>query len=242
MRDPNKKLMAAGAHFEAAAPETILRWAVDEFGAGLTMACSFGMQSVVMIDMLHRMDLLGRVEVFYLDTGVLFDETHETREKVEAKYGFRAVRVAPELTLDAQAARHGDSLWDTDPNACCQIRKVEPLRRHLFGKKAWITGMRRSHHAGRSSLPVAQWDAANGLAKVNPVATWDDKTLWRYIHQHGVPHNSLYEQGYGSIGCMPCTRPVRAGEDPRAGRWAGRAKNECGIHTGSSVRPLPVVG
>jgi phosphoadenosine phosphosulfate reductase len=227
-----------------APPQEILRWAVDQYAPGLVMACSFGMQSVVLIDMLHRMDLLDRVTVFYIDTGVLFEQTHQTRIRVQERYQFQAQRVASELSWKQQQEQYGGHLYERGAEGvaqCCAIRKVEPLRRYLSDKPAWITGMRRSHSSTRSAVPVVMWDDANGLVKVNPVALLDDATLWGYIEAHDVPYNPLYDQGYGSIGCDTpiCTRPVKPGEDPRAGRWAGLGKSECGIHMdGQIVRSL----
>ncbi|RMG13510.1 MAG: phosphoadenylyl-sulfate reductase [Deltaproteobacteria bacterium] len=223
------------ARLEGRAPEEILGWAVQKVPAGLSLACSFGMQSVVLIDMLHRLGLLSRVEVFYLDTGLLFEETLAVREALRDRYGLEPVRVCPNLSLDEQARRYGDRLWERDPTRCCALRKVEPLRRYLAEKEAWITGLRRAHGKTRAKVPVLHWDAANGLMKINPMAAVDEKEIWRYIHRRSVPYNALYDQGYPSIGCAPCTRPVAPGEDPRSGRWAGQDKTECGIHVDGEV-------
>ncbi len=239
-----QELEAEARRLDEAAPQDILRWAVERYRPGIALACSFGMQSVVLIDMLHKLDLLGDVEVFYLDTGVLFDETHQTRFRIQQRYGFDAERVEPELTWTGQQNQYEGHLYERGPegiNACCRIRKVEPMRRYLKGRSAWITGMRRRHAQTRAQLPVALWDRANGLAKVNPVAAFDTETLWGYIKANDVPYNPLYDQGYKSIGCNTpiCTRPVAEGEDERAGRWAGMGKTECGIHVdGKSVRSL----
>ncbi len=244
------ELAAAAGELENAPPQEILRWAVDRYATdgtdegGIALACSFGMQSVVLIDMLDQLGRLDEVEVFYLDTGVLFGETHQTRLRIQANYDFQAVRVSPPLTWAEQQAKYGGHLYARGVegiHACCRIRKVEPMRRHLADKRAWITGARRRHSDTRSRLPVVLWDQVNGLVKVNPVAALDDAALWGYIKAHDVPYNPLYDQGYGSIGCNTpvCTRPIRPGEDPRAGRWAGLDKTECGIHVdGKSVRSL----
>ena len=229
----------AAERLETAPPQEILRWAVEQFRPKLALACSFGMQSVAIIHMLAEAELLDGVEVFYLDTGVLFNETHQTRLKIQQRYGFDAVRVAPRLTWEQQQAKYGGHLYERGPegiNQCCFLRKVEPMRRHLADKAAWITGMRRSHAKTRADVPVVMWDAANGLVKVNPVAALDSDTLWGYIKANDVPYNSLYDQGYKSIGCATpvCTRPVAEGEDERAGRWGG-VKTECGIHVDGNV-------
>ncbi len=223
-----------------APPQQTLQWAVETHRPSLALACSFGMQSVVMIDMLHQLGLLDGVEVFYLDTGVLFDETHLTRIRVQERYGFQAVRVEPQLTWTGQQIKYDGDLYRRGPegiNECCRIRKVEPLRRHLADKTAWITGMRRSHGNTRQKLPVVLWDQVNQLVKINPLAGFETQTLWGYIKANDVPYNPLYDQGYKSIGCNTpiCTRPVGPHEDERAGRWVGLAKTECGIHVDGRV-------
>ena len=234
-------LHQAAEALEQSSPQEILRWAVDRYAPHISLACSFGMQSVVVIDMLHDMGLLSDVEVFYLDTGVLFPETHQTRLKVSERYGIQPVRVAPRLSIAEQAVEHGEKLWERQPDACCYMRKVEPARQYLTGKRAWITGLRRGHSRTRSELPVVGWDAANDMAKINPMALLDEDTLWGYIKANKVPYNPLYDQGYPSIGCTPeqCTATVGIGGDQRAGRWAGRGKTECGLHVdGKSVKSL----
>lgn len=230
-------LRDAAERLEATPPQEILQWAVARYRPDIHLACSFGMQSVVIIDMLHKLDLLHDVGVFYLDTGVLFSETHQTRLRLQAKYNFEAVRVAPDLSWAEQQRQYGGHLYEQGAegiNKCCFIRKVAPMRKYFkqTGARAWITGMRRSHNATRESVPVALWDDANGLAKINPLAAMDSETLWGYIKANNVPYNPLYDQGYRSIGCNTpvCTQPVREGEDERGGRWAGTGKTECGIH------------
>lgn len=235
-------LRDAAERLEGAPPQEILRWAIETYRPDVHLACSFGMQSVVIIDMLHKLGLLPQVKVFYLDTGVLFPETHNTRLRLQARYDFEAVRVAPEMSWEEQRKQYEGHLYERGPdgiNQCCFIRKVAPMRKHLqdVGARAWITGMRRAHNATRESLPVALWDRANGLAKINPLAPMDNNTLWAYIKANNVPYNALYDQGYRSIGCNTpvCTRPVRDGEDERAGRWAGTGKTECGIHVDGNI-------
>lgn len=241
--EQERLLDEAAERLEDQPPQEVLRYAVEQYPEGLAMACSFGMQSVAMIDMLWRMDLLDAVEVFYLDTGVLFDETHRTRLRVQEAYGFLATRVAPEISWDEQYRMYGGHLYERGPegiNECCRIRKVEPMKRFLADKKAWISGMRRSHARTRADVPVALWDHANGLAKFNPVAPLDDQTIWGYINANGVPYNPLYDQGYPSIGCNTpvCTQKVEPGGDPRSGRWGG-VKVECGIHVdGKNISSL----
>jgi len=230
---------------ESAPPQEILRWAVERYRAGgISLACSFGAQSVACIDMLHQMGLLSAVEVFYLDTGVLFPETHQTRLRIQERYGFFAVRVAPELSWEDQQIEYRGHLYQRAREGvdhCCHIRKVEPQRKYLQGKAAWITGMRRAHGRTRAELPVVGWDAVNGMAKINPMALVDDAALWGYIKANDVPYNPLYDQGYGSIGCNTpvCTKPG----DARSGRWSGLGKTECGIHLdGKVIKSLDASG
>lgn len=237
--DHKRAIGRTARELENHSPEDILQWAVEQYSPGLVMACSFGMQSVAMIDMLARRDLLDQIEVYYIDTGVLFEQTHETRRLVERRYGFEAVRVSSELSWEDQQKEYGGHLYERGKegiNTCCRIRKVEPQRRYLADKSAWISGMRRSHSKTRAHLPVVLWDEANHAVKVNPVAALSDENIWSYIKAHHVPYNPLYDQGYPSIGCNTpiCTRRVKPGADPRSGRWGG-VKGECGIHLDGNV-------
>lgn len=215
---------------ETAPPQDILRWAVDRYAPDIVLATGFGLQSVAQIHMLHDIGLLNQVEVFYLETDVLFDETHDTRLRLEAKYGFAATAVRPTVSLKQQADEFGPALWDTDPSACCRIRKVEPLRKFLAGRGAWITGLRRSGSQTRSAVPVVMWDEVGQLPKINPMACMDSDTVMGYIKAYDIPYNTLRDQGYRSIGCTHCTLPVEEGQDERAGRWSKHGKTECGIH------------
>lgn len=210
-------------------PQTILTWAARAFAGRLALACSFGGASgLVLLDMLVHID--RRVPVYYLDTGLLFEETYEHVARVAKHYGIEPVRVRPALTLPAQAALHGERLWERNPDRCCALRKVEPQREFLRGYAAWISGIRRADSATRKETSVVAWDDTFGLLKINPLATWSDDQVWAYIHAHGVPYNPLHDRGYRSIGCVTCTVTAAGGEDARAGRWKGFAKTECGLH------------
>jgi phosphoadenosine phosphosulfate reductase len=213
-------------------PQEILRWASQEFQPGLTLACSFGGPTgMVLLDMMMPID--PSVEVFYLDTDFLFPETYHLREACEARYGFKAIGYKSLLTPEAQAQQYGEALWSRNPDLCCELRKVEPNNRALEGKTAWISGMRRDQAATRGNIGIVEWDKKFGLVKLNPLATWDEKRVWRYILEHDVPYNELHDKSYPSIGCTYCTRPVAAGADPRSGRWAEFDKTECGIQEGT---------
>ncbi|GAB7388567.1 phosphoadenylyl-sulfate reductase [Bacillaceae bacterium] len=213
---------------ESESPEAILAWAVRTFGEKITLACSFGAEDVVLVDMLVRID--PKASIFFLDTDKHFRETYETKERLEEKYQISFIRMKPQLTLEEQAKKYGDELWKRDPNLCCNIRKVEPLQRILSRYDAWITGIRREQAPTRANAKKVEWDRKFGLVKVNPLADWTWEDVWNYIREHDVPYNPLHDRNYPSIGCEVCTRPVRPGEDLRAGRWSGFDKTECGLH------------
>ncbi|MDI3257758.1 MAG: phosphoadenylyl-sulfate reductase [Kyrpidia sp.] len=213
---------------EGREPVDILAWALDRFYPRIALACSFGVEDVVLVDMATR--LRPDVQIFYLDTGLLFPETYEVRDRVVERYRPNLRRVRPALTVSEQAAEYGEALWSRDPNTCCRIRKVEPLQEVLADLDAWITGIRREQAPTRAGAREVEVDRKFGLIKVNPLAAWTSREVWAYVHEHQVPYNVLHDRGYPSIGCAPCTRPVRPGEDPRAGRWSGFDKTECGLH------------
>ncbi|USB32722.1 phosphoadenylyl-sulfate reductase [Paenibacillus sp. YPG26] len=212
---------------ETATPQEIISWAVETF-PNITFACSFGAEDVVLVDMLRKISTTA--DIFYLDTDFHFKETYETRDKMAEKYNIEFVRVSPKLTPEEQAAQHGDQLWLSDPNACCNIRKVEPLTRVLSGYDAWITGIRRDQAPTRANAKKVEYDYKFGLIKFNPIADWTTEDVWNYIRENNVLYNPLHDQNFPSIGCEYCTRAVMPGEDPRAGRWATSEKTECGLH------------
>jgi phosphoadenosine phosphosulfate reductase len=213
--------------FENASPETVLKWAVETFPKS-TFACSFGAEDVVLVDMLQKIS--PQTDIFYLDTDFHFKETYETRDRLAERYGIRFVQVKPELTPEQQAAEYGDELWKRDPNACCNIRKVKPLVGILSQYDAWITGIRRDQAPTRANAKKVEYDTKFGLVKFNPLAAWTSEDVWNYIRANDVIYNPLHDRNYPSIGCEYCTRPVMPGEDPRAGRWSGTDKIECGLH------------
>lgn len=224
----DEELRAISDGFEGARPDDVLRWALDEFGDGVALATGFGVEGCVLIDVVARIN--RRARVFYLDTDLLFPETYALIERLSARYGVRFERRAARLPLEAQAGRHGERLWERDPEECCRLRKVEPLREMLMGLRAWVTAIRREQTPARARAGVVERDAKFGIVKINPLAPWSSRDVWHYALTHDVPYNPLHDVGYPSIGCVPCTTPVRIGEDPRAGRWRGTAKTECGLH------------
>ena len=209
-------------------PERVLAWAFDTFGEAVAISSAFGAEGMVLIDMASR--VRRNFRLFTLDTEFLFPETYNLMDRVEEKYGITIEKVYPLLSPEEQERVHGAALWQRNPDECCNLRKVEPLRRKLGELKAWITSIRRDQTAARAGVGKIEWDEKFGLVKINPVADWSSKQVWQYIRQHDVPYNALHEQSYPSIGCTHCTRAVRPGEDPRAGRWAGSSKTECGLH------------
>ncbi|CAH8773179.1 phosphoadenylyl-sulfate reductase [Paenibacillus dendritiformis] len=213
--------------FEHTAPEELIAWAVETFPK-LTFACSFGAEDVVLVDMLQRIS--PSTDIFYLDTDFHFRETYETRDRLSERYNLEFVRVAPALSPEEQAELHGEALWEREPNLCCNIRKVEPLTGILGQYDAWITGIRRDQAPTRAHTKKVEYDTKFGLMKFNPLAAWTSEDVWNYIRSHDVVYNPLHDLNYPSIGCSYCTRQVRPGEDPRAGRWSGTGKVECGLH------------
>ncbi|MEK3789432.1 MULTISPECIES: phosphoadenylyl-sulfate reductase [Paenibacillus] len=212
---------------EHASPEDIIRYAVETF-PNITFACSFGAEDVVLVDMLQKIS--PSTDIFYLDTDFHFQETYDTRDRLADHYNIDFVKVAPQITPEEQAQQHGEELWKSDPNACCNIRKVEPLTRILSQYEAWITGIRRDQAPTRANAKKIEYDQKFGLVKFNPIAHWTSEDVWQYIRDNGIIYNPLHDRNYPSIGCEYCTRQVAAGEDPRAGRWSGNDKTECGLH------------
>lgn len=215
-------------------PWEVLRWGAEKFGKSMVLACSFGYEDVALVHMLHR--VAPETDIFYLDTDLLFPETYETRDRLAKALDKTFIRVRPEYSLEEQAKLWGEELWKRDANACCGIRKVNPLRRFLKGYSAWCTGIRREQSPTRAHTEVVEWDYQFGLLKLNPLAYWSAKEVWAYIREHNIPYNPMHDRRYPSIGCVPCTRQVQPGEDSRAGRWSGMDKTECGLHPSGEIK------
>jgi len=232
------RIQQVAARLDRATPEETLRWAFDEFGDGLTIATGFGAEGVALIDMAVK--LAPNPNIFFLDTAFLFSETYDLRRRIEDRYGIEIQSFQSELTPEQQETEFGPKLWSTNPDLCCRLRKLEPLKQALRDRAAWVTAIRRDQTIERSTAEVVEWDYQWRLVKVNPLVRWSKGDVWDYIKRNGVPYNSLHERGYPSIGCTHCTVAVREGEDERAGRWAGRQKTECGLH--APARSLVVPG
>ena len=216
-------------------PEEIIRSAVDFFGAPFTaLASSFGAEDQVITDILHRENL--QVPVFTLDTGRLPQETYDVLDATRSRYGIKIEVLFPETSaVEEMVTNNGVNLFYDSVKLrreCCRIRKVQPLTKKLSKQKAWICGLRREQSVTRTAEAPVEWDAAFGLHKINPLAEVSDAWVWEYIKSHQVPYNALHDHGYPSIGCAPCTRAVKPGEDIRAGRWWWEIAEhrECGLH------------
>jgi phosphoadenosine phosphosulfate reductase len=214
--------------FEKLPAADVLRWGLTTFADDIVLSTGFGPSGIVLMHMVSQ--IRPKTAVFYLQTNLFFPETLALRDELSERLGLQFTEVHSGLSLNEQAHQFGAALWQRNPDLCCRLRKVEPLRRYLADKKAWITGIRRDQSPTRCQTQIVSWDNANHLVKLCPLAGWTQDQVWAYIEQHDLPTNILHEEGYPSIGCMPCTRPVTAGEAERAGRWAGTEKLECGIH------------
>jgi phosphoadenosine phosphosulfate reductase len=209
-----------------ASAEEVLAWAVRTFGDGLIVASN--MQDAVLVDLAARAH--PAVEVLFLETGYHFAETIGTRDAVAATYDVRIVNTQARATVAEQDAAEGKDLFAREPDRCCLLRKVVPLQNTLSRYDVWVTGVRRVEAPTRADTPLITYDEKFGLVKINPIAAWSDEDMDAYIAEHNILVNPLVDAGYPSIGCAPCTRKPPPGEDKRAGRWAGRAKTECGLH------------
>ena len=209
-------------------PAEVLAWAATNAGPRVAFATGFGAEGCVIIDLIARAHL--PIEVFTLDTGLLFPETYALWHALEARYGISIRAVKPARTVEQQAEDDGPALWSREPDRCCDQRKVEPLREALAGLSAWVTAIRRDQTPERATAQLVEDDHKFGLLKINPLVTWTHDDVWGHLYAHDVPFNPLHERGYPSIGCQPCTSQIVSGESLRAGRWRDAQKRECGIH------------
>ena len=226
---------ALNRRFAKAEPQEILQWALTALHPHVALASSFGAEDVALIDMMVKIRPDARVVT--LDTGRLPQETYEVIDAIREKYGVIIEAFFPQADqVESFVRREGVNAFYRSielRKACCQVRKVEPLGRALTGLKGWITGLRRDQAVTRGAVQTVEWDADHGgLYKINPLAAWSSDQVWAYLKAHGVPYNVLHDRGYPSLGCAPCTRAVKPGEDPRAGRWWWEQpeQKECGLH------------
>ena len=214
------------AALEARPAQEIATWAAEVFGRDLIVAAS--MQDLILPHLFAQ--VIPDVDVLFLQTGYHFEETLATLQVAAAQLAITVVEAMPVQSVAEQDAQYGEKLHDRDPNLCCFLRKVDPLARSLAGRAAWVSGVRRAEAPTRANTPIVSWDDKHDLVKINPLVNWSEQDVEDYQVSHGLPRNPLVAQGYPSIGCAPCTRKVAPGEDPRAGRWSGNDKTECGIH------------
>lgn len=222
---------AASRRLAAASPQEVLRWAIDAYAPRLTMATAFGPEGCVLMHMLAEMGESDAVRIFNLDTGYQFPETLELRDRIAERYGIRVELIGAAESVAEYESLNGGPVYSVEPDRCCRERKLGPLRRAVAGYDAWISAIRADQSAHRARADVVGWDSKFGLAKVNPLLRWTKRDVWAFIVANHVPYNPLHDRGYPSIGCWPCTHPVAEGADERAGRWAGQAKTECGLHS-----------
>ena len=216
----------AGRDLEGASALEILGWADEQFGPSWAVASSMADAVVPSLAAQVR----PGVDILFLDTGYHFAETIGTRDAVAATLPVTIRTITPRQSVEQQDASFGARLYERNPDQCCALRKVMPLRAALNDYVAWASGLRRDEAATRANVRVVEWDEQRGMVKLNPIAAWTQDDIDRYIAENGVLVNPLLSDGYGSIGCWPCTRRIKPGEDPRAGRWAGTNKVECGLH------------
>jgi phosphoadenosine phosphosulfate reductase len=234
---PTTEIEALNARFETAHPSEILRWAFEDSGLErVAIASAFQAEGTVVIHLATQ--IRPDVPILFLETGFQFAETLAFKERLTEELGLNVVELVGEYSNDRQAAEFGPRLYERDPELCCEINKVRPMVEALRGLDAWITSVRRDSSPTRAETPIVdryELEPGRDIVKVNPMATWTRQQVWRYLKEQDLPHNPLYDLGYASIGCAPCTRLRFAGEPERAGRWAGIAKWECGIHVAESA-------
>lgn len=207
----------------------VIQWSYDHYGDDIVYACSFGIEGIVLVDLIAKVK--PSAKIIFLDTDVHFKETYETIEKVRTRYpDLNITSKKSELTLDEQALKYGEKLWETNPNQCCRLRKLIPLEEALSEGHAWISGLRREQSESRRYVNFINKDEKFKSIKICPLIHWTWKEVWRYVHKHQLPYNTLHDKGYPSIGCSHCTAPAYNMDDLRSGRWKGSGKTECGLH------------
>ena len=230
------ELVGWNERFQTATPQELLAWASERWGEQMALSCSFCRATgMVLLDMVTA--VAPATPVLFLDTGLLFPETYRLVAEVEARYGIVPRAVQPARTVAQQAAVEGPALWERDPDRCCGLRKVRPLVDALAPFDAWIAGIRRDGGGSRAKTQLLAWSTKYHLVKLNPLAFWSERDVWRYIHTHNVPYNRLLDRGYRSLGCHTCTW-LPTDDDPRSGRWAGFNKTECGLHLEQPSQPV----
>ncbi|MEZ4730622.1 MAG: phosphoadenylyl-sulfate reductase [Caldilineaceae bacterium] len=214
--------------FDAAATTDLLRWSIQTFGTGLSIGTSFGASGLVLMDL--ALQIQPDVDIFYVDTGYFFPETLQLITQLERRYQRTFRRVTTQLSIGEQEKRYGPALYQNDPDLCCHLRKVSPMKQALTDSTAWVSALRHDQASTRQAVPMVQWNERYNIVKIAPLIHWAETDIWQYIHEHELPYNELHDRNYPSIGCWPCTHAVQPGDDLRAGRWRGSNKVECGLH------------
>lgn len=210
-------------------PEGLLKWIANNLPLDkVIMGTGFGPPGIVLLDMLFK--VTRDISVFYIDTGFLFEQTYELKNNLEEKYEFEFLRFSTELSPEQQEQKFGEKLWEKEPDTCCNIRKVLPMKDALEDYDYWITGIRKKQTSVRAHADLVEMEPRFSVIKMNPLLNWTHEEVWEYIKEHDLPYNELHDRNYPSIGCKQCTSPVYAGEDERSGRWKGKNKTECGLH------------
>lgn len=230
-----ENLTALQNQFEHESADHLLKWGAEQFENTVVLGTGFGPSGIVLIHKIKTLEI--PIKVFCLDTNLLFKATYDLWDKIEDRFDIRIESVSPILTLEGQAGLHKEELWKSDPDKCCYLRKVLPLQKYLSNKNAWISGLRRSQSDLRKDVQKIEWDSVNKVYKLNPLADWRHEEIWNYIRNYDLPYNPLHDEGYPSIGCIPCTEPA-TGESERSGRWRNSEKTECGIHLPSLKKKL----
>lgn len=225
---PCEEIDQLAAELESQTPRQIIAWAIDTYAPQIAVSSSFQTQSLPLLHMVSRID--PEILVFFLDTGLHFWETLMFRERLQREMGLHIQNLYPDKQWQNFLARFGRELYQQDPDLCCFLRKVQPMQKGLITVRAWMTGIRRDQTANRHDAKILELEP-DGLLKINPLLNWTRQDVETYIREHNLPTHPLFEKGYRSIGCKPCTRAVRVDEDERAGRWDGKGKTECGLHT-----------
>jgi len=215
-------------------PIALLKWLEKNIpNEKIIMGTGFGPPGIVLLDMLFK--VTPNISVFYIDTDYLFDQTYNLKHILEEKYNFKFLKFKTEISPELQNKEYGEKLWDVDPDTCCNIRKVIPLKKALANYDIWITGIRKKQTQVRKQSKLIEFESRFEVIKVNPLIEWSHEDVWNYIKKNNLPYNILHDRNYPSIGCKPCTTPVCKGEDARSGRWKGKNKTECGLHSDSNI-------
>lgn len=207
----------------------VLKWAYEQYEEDVVYACSFGAEGIVLLDLIST--IKKDAKVVFLDTQLHFQETYDLIEKVKKRYPLlQIIKVTPSLTLKEQEVEYGEKLFETNPSACCKLRKVEPLRKVLVNYSAWISGLRREQSETRRHVQFLNQDPTFQNVKICPLIHWTKEEVWHFIKQKKLDYHPLHDEGYPSIGCYPCTQKPLDEKDERSGRWVGFQKTECGLH------------